>query len=411
MEPDILDYDEDAPEKRVKPKPEPTKALIYAVGMVFSVFLPWYRVNDVHLLNPLHDPEAVAADSIELARELAHLGAPVTDIWGYQSWIGWIALSAAVWALINTYIIVVAHNKKSAQTNVSWSLTKYIGWVAFLVGGYAFIILRHSDTTLGVGNGHADSSMSTQIGVILFALFASLFVGALKAFPSWLKDMLISWGPAIIVVLVLRNTLAEPFRIPSGSMVPTLQIGDHILVSKISYGLRIPYTDWEIISFGEPERGDVIVFRYPEEPAVDYIKRIVGQPGDTVQVRNDQVYVNGEQAVQTRESGQYPFVNQLCETRLMNHYTEDLLGVEHEVLDYGRTGHFSNYRSFTVPEGYFFMMGDNRHNSKDSRSWGLVPREFVKGRANWVWLSYNQCEGTLPVFGSFRLARLGESIN
>ena len=403
MEPDILDYDEDAPEKRVKPKPEPKKALGYAVGMVLSVFLPWYRVNDVHLLNPQHDPAAVAADSIELARELANLGAPAIDVWGFQAWVGWVALGAALLSLGATY--------RSYKSKAPWSVAKCTGWIAFLLGSYAFIVLRHSGTTLGVGNGDSNSSMSTQIGVILFALFASLFVGALKAFPSWLKDMLLSWGPAIIVVLVLRNTLAEPFRIPSGSMVPTLQIGDHILVSKVSYGLRIPYTDWEIISFDEPERGDVIVFRYPEEPAVDYIKRIVGQPGDTIQVRNDQVYVNGEQAVQTRESGQYTFVDQRCQASLMNHYTENLLGVEHEILDFGRTGHFSNYRSFTVPDGYFFMMGDNRHNSKDSRSWGLVPREFVKGKANWVWLSYDQCEGTLPVFGSFRLDRLGESIN
>jgi len=403
VEPDILDYDEDVPEKRLKPPPEPKKALIYAVGMIVSVFMPWYRVNDVHLLNPQHDPAAVAAESVELARELANLGPPVTDIWGYQSWVGWVSLITAILALTATI--------RAVKAGSSWGLAKYTGWIAFLIGGYAYIILRHRETTLGFGNGDASSSMSTQLGVILFALFASLFVGALKAFPLWLKDILLSWGPAIIVVLFLRNTLAEPFRIPSGSMVPTLQIGDHILVSKISYGVRIPYTDWEIISMGEPERGEVVVFRYPEEPAVDYIKRIVGEPGDTIQVRNDQLYVNGTQAIQTRESGQYSFVDQRCQTSLMNHYTEDLLGVEHEVLDFGRTGHFSNYRSFVVPEGYYFMMGDNRHNSKDSRSWGLVPREFIKGRANWVWLSYNQCEGSLPVFGSFRLNRLGESIN
>ena len=403
MERDILDYDEDAPEKLAKPAVEPKKALIYAISMILSIFLPWYRVNDVHLLNPQHDPAAVAAESIELVRELANLGAPVTDIWGYQSWIGWIALSTSILALIATY--------RSSKLNMSWLLAKCMGWIAFIVGSFAFLLLRHGDTTLGVGNGHANSSMSIQIGVILFALFASLFVGALKGFPFWLKDILLSWGPAIIVVLVLRNTLAEPFRIPSGSMVPTLQIGDHILVSKVSYGLRVPYTDWEIISFDEPNRGDVIVFRYPEEPAVDYIKRIVGEPGDTIQVRNDQVYVNGEQAVQTRESGQYTFVDQLCQTSPMNHYTEDLMGINHEILDFGRTGHFSNYRLFTVPEGYYFMMGDNRHNSKDSRSWGLVPREFIKGKANWVWLSYDQCEGALPVFGSFRLDRLGDSIN
>ncbi len=224
---------------------------------------------------------------------------------------------------------------------------------------------------------------------------------------AWLWDMLRTWGPALLAVLVIRSAIAEPFRIPSGSMVPTLAIGDHILVSKFSYGLRIPFTQIELLPLGEPERGDVIVFRYPPDPSLDYIKRIVGLPGDTVEVRNGVVYVNGQEARRTYRD-RFKFVNDRCQVQEERLYDEDLLGVVHPVLaSVGSSGIRRNYGPRTVPEGHYFVMGDNRDNSADSRVWGFVPRENIKGKAIWVWLSVDRCNGSIPIIGSFRPGRFG----
>ena len=221
-----------------------------------------------------------------------------------------------------------------------------------------------------------------------------------------------------MAVLVIRSALAEPFRIPSGSMVPTLQIGDHILVSKMTYGLRIPFTGIEVLPRGEPERGDIVVFRYPEDPTVDYIKRLVGVPGDTIEVRDDILYVNGVKARQ-QALEDYRFTDQTCHLETTRLSVEQLGDVEHEVLhrkpDAGnRMMPYSNYGPEVVPEDHYFAMGDNRHNSRDSRAWGFVPREHIKGKALWVWLSYDTCEGD-PIFGDFRLRfrldRFGKRLN
>ena len=404
MERDILDYDEEAPKQEEKQPPRLSLALGAAVGMVLSVALPWFRLNDVHLLNPTTDAAAVRASTAEAARELANLGPATIDAFGFAIWPGWVGAAAALLAVAG----LLRH--RSSGSSGDLRLAHFGGWASFLVGIYAFVWLRHTGTTLGLGSGHMHSALSAQLGAPLFLTLAALYLALLRSYPLWLKELVYSWGPAVMVVLVMRNSLAEPFRIPSGSMVPTLQIGDHILVSKITYGLKLPYTDWEIIPFGEPERGDVVVFRYPEQPAVDYIKRIVGTPGDTIEVRNDELYINGERATQSDMESKYNFVDQRCNSARMDHYVENLAGVEHHALDFGVPIRFSNYSEFTVPEGYYFMMGDNRHNSMDSRAWGLVPRDFIKGKANWIWLSYDRCEGNLPVFGSLRLDRLGASV-
>ena len=188
--------------------------------------------------------------------------------------------------------------------------------------------------------------------------------------------------PVILAVFVLRSFLAEPFRIPSGSMIPTLQVGDFILVNKFSYGIRLPLSHTKVVALGQPRRGDVVVFRYPPDPSVDYIKRVVGLPGDRIGYFDKVLYINGEPV--TRASSARP-VDGAGPQRV----------VVEEVLD-GRSHHVQWFvgsptveGEVTVPEGSYFVLGDNRDNSKDSRFWGFVPDANIVGKAMLVWMSWD----------------------
>lgn len=210
---------------------------------------------------------------------------------------------------------------------------------------------------------------------------------------AWIWDLVRTWGPALLAVLVIRSVVAEPFRIPSGSMVPTLEIGDYILVNKFAYGVRFPFTTLKLVPIGDPQRGDIIVFRYPLDTSVDYIKRVVAIPGDEVLVRHNILYVNGER-VEKKYVEDYTFIDDNCEAAPAERYTEDMAGVEHSVLYSPATGgRLSEFGPFTIPAGQVFAMGDNRDNSSDSRAWGTVPQENIKGRAVAVWLSLDHCSG------------------
>ncbi|XCY73513.1 signal peptidase I [Pseudomonas sp. CBR-F] len=211
------------------------------------------------------------------------------------------------------------------------------------------------------------------------------------------EPMLVEYGksffPVLFIVLVLRSFLVEPFQIPSGSMKPTLDVGDFILVNKFSYGIRLPVIDKKVIEIGDPQRGDVMVFRYPSDPNVNYIKRVVGLPGDVIRYTSDKrLFVNGE-SVAEKLIGSEP--NTLGSAEL---YQEKLGAVEHEIRK-----EMSRYRSppdnqWTVPAGHYFMMGDNRDNSNDSRYWddpnipkdllGMVPDQNIVGKAFAVWMSW-----------------------
>jgi signal peptidase I len=197
-----------------------------------------------------------------------------------------------------------------------------------------------------------------------------------------------SFFPVILVVLVLRSFLVEPFRIPSGSMMPTLLSGDFILVNKFSYGIRLPVIDTKIIQLDEPHRGDVVVFRYPKDPSVDYIKRVVGLPGDTISYFGKQVYVNGELAKQTL-IGPYTATGEgLAMTVMGSDLRQEQLGkVKHEILIV--RGRPSIEGEFVVPEGKYFVMGDNRDNSNDSRFWGFVPEKNLVGKAFMIWMNWD----------------------
>ena len=208
-----------------------------------------------------------------------------------------------------------------------------------------------------------------------------------------LVDYSRSFFPVIVIVLVLRSFLYEPFRIPSDSMMPTLVQGDFIFVNKWRYGLRLPVANWKLVSIGEPQRGDVVVFRKPSDPSLVLIKRLVGLPGDTIRVVGAQIYVNGTpsriapgELYSGPKNEQYPFSRA---------GEEQLGGVEHAVmLDPVRPGMEGEWH---VPDGHYFMMGDNRNNSRDSRfpDVGYVPAENLIGRAEAIWLSFNPEPGSV----------------
>ncbi|MDR3386442.1 MAG: signal peptidase I [Rudaea sp.] len=203
-----------------------------------------------------------------------------------------------------------------------------------------------------------------------------------------------SFFPVILIVLLFRSFIAEPFKIPSGSMMPTLLVGDFILVNKFTYGLRLPVLGTKIVPIGEPQRGDVFVFRYPnpdhdpKKQGEDYIKRVIGLPGDEISYRNKTLYVNGKEIPQTYIG---PFVGSGNEGRRMAgaEIREEMLpGAEHQLLQSsmlvpGREG------TWQVPAGHYFAMGDNRDNSEDSRYWGFVPEENLVGRAFVIWMNWD----------------------
>jgi signal peptidase I len=210
--------------------------------------------------------------------------------------------------------------------------------------------------------------------------------------------------PILLLVLLFRSFLFEPFKIPSGSMIPTLLIGDFIVVNKFAYGLRLPVLNTKFLSVGEPERGDVVVFRYPVDPKVNFIKRLVGRPGDTISYRNKQLYINGE-PVATERMGRFTREEVKCAIPRADaiRYSETLADVTHDVLIHQNSG--GSDGQWQVPEGHYFVMGDNRDRSNDSRAWGFVPEDHLMGRAVGIWLNFDYKKGC----GDF--SRVGNGIH
>jgi len=228
--------------------------------------------------------------------------------------------------------------------------------------------------------------------------------------PLWI-EYTGSFFPVIAAVFFLRSFLFEPFKIPSSSMLPTLQSGDLILVNKFTYGIRLPIINKKIISLNDPQRGDVMVFKYPKDTSLDYIKRVVGVPGDKIIYRNKRLTVNGQ------ASDYQPQSDYLDGERLVysKQFRENLTGREHGILnDAAAPTYVPNPDRFpkhdfctynaegfacNVPDGHYFMMGDNRDNSLDSRYWGFVPDQYVVGKAFFIWLNLN---GELKRIGNFK---------
>jgi len=235
-----------------------------------------------------------------------------------------------------------------------------------------------------------------------------------KAKEPLLVEYSRSFFPIILAVFVLRSFIVEPFRIPSGSMMPTLLVGDFILVNKFTYGLRLPVINKKVVEINDPERGDVVVFKYPQNPAVDYIKRIIGVPGDKVSYRNKTLYINGKPQVQ-KQLGIYAGVGSGAHETGALHNLEMLGHVEHDILinplapDFGYGCIFLQRSGgeITVPDGYYFVMGDNRDNSNDGRCWGLVPDANLVGKAFAIWMNWDSNLPGFPVAWS----RIGQAIN
>lgn len=245
----------------------------------------------------------------------------------------------------------------------------------------------------------------TLLSGLIWLTDSLLFAGKRKAVPSrtagakeekaispvpLVVDYAKSFFPIFLLVLILRSFIAEPFRIPSASMMPTLLIGDFILVNKYDYGIRLPVINSKIIENNTPARGDIIVFRYPEDPSIPYIKRVVGLPGDHIAYYDKTLYINGEPMRQEslgayRAKGSGKMMDGVSLGR------EDLDGVQHQILvDPER---YSREVEGVVPAGHYFVLGDNRDNSKDSRYWGFVPDENLIGRAFMIWMYWDVRNG------------------
>ena len=211
------------------------------------------------------------------------------------------------------------------------------------------------------------------------------------------RPKLVQWSielfPVLLLVLVFRGFIFEPFRVPSNSMMPTLLTGDFILVNKFDYGFRLPITNTKLVEFSKPNRGDVIVFRYPnyeKNPGysgVDFIKRIVAGPGDVISYKNDQLSINGK-SVNIKKIGPYTAVDS---GKPMNNYqlVQELLdSMPHEIL-LNPNGQSKEIPEITIPDGHYFVMGDNRSHSSDSRFWGFVPEDYIIGRAIGIWMHWD----------------------
>ena len=210
--------------------------------------------------------------------------------------------------------------------------------------------------------------------------------GVVRAPPPRIVEYAKSFFPVFLIVLVLRSFIVEPFRIPSNSMMPTLLTGDFILVNKFNYGIRLPVLDTKIADLGAPERGDVVVFRFPEDPSTPFIKRIVGVPGDRIAYYDKILYVNDESMEQS-PLGRYVGVGSGAVMNGASLRLERLDDIEHHILIEPEARTVQG--TAVVPEGHYFVLGDNRDNSRDSRYWGTVPDELLIGKAFRIWMNWD----------------------
>lgn len=208
------------------------------------------------------------------------------------------------------------------------------------------------------------------------------------------KELFRALAYCLLAVILVRSFLFELFKIPSSSMVPTLAIGDHIVVSKFNYGLTFPFTTWEFAAWSAPKRGDVIVFIYPKDESLYYIKRVIGIPGDKIEFRGRDIFLNGQLIPKAAVAEDDARLAQWTHPGARGEiFVEDLGGVNHPVQYSGMAGYEFGKEGGgeqEVPEEHFFVMGDNRDDSYDSRSWGAVPRRNIRGKAQMIWLSLDR---------------------
>ncbi|MHA6888376.1 signal peptidase I [Ralstonia pseudosolanacearum] len=279
--------------------------------------------------------------------------------------------------------------------------------VAWVADKLMFQRQRQAAATAALAEFDARAQAQVQYGAVADVGAARAQLAEEKLRMPWWLEYTASFFPVIAAVFLLRSFVVEPFKIPSGSMIPTLQIGDFILVNKYTYGVRLPIVNKKLVELNQPQRGDVMVFRYPKDESMDYIKRVIGVPGDVVRYDNKRLTINGQPATYAPQQD-YMYVEDTGDAQhpritYSKQYQETLGSVAHNILnDTDRPAYVSgpddfpfrenctyNQTGFTckVPAGHYFMMGDNRDNSADSRYWGFVPDKNIVGKAFFIWMN------------------------
>ena len=280
----------------------------------------------------------------------------------------------------------------NAEPFFAWDV---LSWL-FVAMALAIVIVL-TDLLLSKKNNQINTEASEKTSKIGSFFYFLVFLKFSKSEKYSHRPKVVQWSiemfPVLLLVLVFRGFIFEPFRVPSNSMMPTLLTGDFIIVNKFDYGLRLPITNTKLVEFSSPNRGDVIVFRYPNYEktpgysGVDFIKRIVALPGDVISYKKDQLIVNGK-SVEVKKIGPYIGVDS---GKSMNNYrlTREIFDSSgHDIL-LNPKGHSNELVEITIPQGHYFVMGDNRSHSSDSRFWGFVPEDYIIGRAIGIWMHWD----------------------
>lgn len=310
------------------------------------------------------------------------------------------ALTAVVLGALGIYVAAMFTGHLPTDFSLFLFICTLISGLYFAADWFIFLPRRRAEAQRQLAEFDARNAPARQHDAAAVDRERAAFKDHLFMRPWWL-EYTAGFFPVIVLVFGLRSFLFEPFRIPSGSMIPTLQVGDLILVNKFQYGIRLPIVNKTIIPLGQPQRGDVIVFRYPHDTTQDYIKRIVGLPGDVVEYRNHELRINGNVVGATAVNRYYEPGRHMTYQQLSEH----LGNVDHRILwadgdgtqafaaepitGPGRCDYFEGAVRCTVPQGHYFVMGDNRDNSEDSRFWGFVPDANIVGHAFFVWMNFS----------------------
>jgi signal peptidase I len=324
--------------------------------------------------------------------------------------LGWILIGASVAVIIANFFgdkkeVVVSNGKKITVVDDSPSalhIMLEIAWPVLFIVSLGMLTFKE---VMGFAAVLLLACVLTGIAWLVDNLFfrkKRLAASEGRAHDPVLVEMAKSFFPVILIVFLLRSFLYEPFKIPSGSMVPTLLVGDFILVNKFKYGIRIPVINKKIVDVGSPQRSDVMVFRYPEDPSKDFIKRVIGIPGDVITYKNKRLTVNGS-TIETVATGSYTEIE--GGTRFFDTFTEKLGDKPHKMMvdpkwpamNLGQVREFPlkenctyNIEGMTckIPVGHYLMMGDSRDNSDDGRFWGFVPEANIVGKAVLIWMNF-----------------------
>jgi signal peptidase I len=319
------------------------------------------------------------------------------------------ALTAVVLGALGAYVLAMVLGYVPTDFSLFLLLCTLVSGAYFAAERFVFVPRRRAGVVRELLEFDRRNRAAAEADAAAVAKERMALEERLSVRPWWV-EYTAGFFPVIALVFLLRSFLWEPFRIPSGSMIPTLQIGDLILVNKYQYGIRLPVANRTIVEIGHPKRGDVIVFRYPHDTTQDYIKRVVGLPGDRIEYRNHSLKINGIE-VPLRPMDRYYDPSRL---QTYQQYTEKLDTTEHRVIfvdgdgaqAYAAVQHTNpdacvysdGAVACQVPQGSYFVMGDNRDNSQDSRFWGFVPDRNIVGHAFFIWMNF----GNVGRIGSFK---------